>query len=75
MATTKQRINITVEPDMGEALLASARQDKVPVASKAHDLLRLALEIEEDLAWAKLVNHRLKMKGTIVSHKKTWGLK
>lgn len=62
MATTKQRIAITADRDMGEALKLAARHDNVPIASKAAELLRFALDIEEDLYFGKIVEERMKEK-------------
>jgi uncharacterized protein (DUF1778 family) len=45
MPTTKQRINITADKDLEEALRLAAKHDKVSVASKAAELLRFALDI------------------------------
>jgi len=62
MSTTKPRINITVEPNIEVALKAIAKRDRVPVASKAAELLNFALEIEEDLVWGKVVLERMSHK-------------
>lgn len=72
MSTIKPRINITVEPSVKKAILAAADRDKMPIASKAHDLLCLGLEIEEDIALAKLADKR-SVKGTrFIPHSKVW---
>ena len=59
MATTKKRINISVSNDVEKALESLAKRDEVPVATKAVQLLRSALEIEEDFALAKVADSRL----------------
>ncbi len=72
MSTIKPRINITVEPALKKVILAAADKDKMPIASKAHDLLCLGLEIEEDITLAKLANKR-QVKGTkFIPHSKAW---
>ena len=72
MATTKKRINITANADIEEILTRSARRDKLPVTTKAAHLLRLALELEEDLALSALANERLVMKSRYLSHEQAW---
>ena len=59
---TKQRINISVSKSMRDALKNLAKRDAVPEATKAADLLALALEIEEDRYFEKLAASRLKKK-------------
>ena len=58
MPTTKQRIAISVDKDMSEALKLIAKRDKVPVASAASDLLRIALEIDEDMMLGAIMEER-----------------
>jgi len=72
MATTKERINITADPDIERALKRAAKREKVPVATKAAALLRLGLELEEDLAMVKIIDKRLKTKVKFISHDKVW---
>ncbi|MDP2676204.1 MAG: hypothetical protein Q8O83_00770 [bacterium] len=72
MPTAKTRLNITLSPDMETAIRRLAERDKVPQASKAAELLRAALEIEEDLAWDKLAQKRDKRGAKFTSHKKAW---
>ena len=72
MSTTKQRINISVDSDMSDALTRAAKRDKVPLATKAAEFLRRALELEEDLVLAYVANNRLAEKIKYVSHKKAW---
>lgn len=73
MPTIKRRINITTDRDVEKSLLAAAKRDQVPVAAKAAELIRLALELEEDLALSTLVEERLSNKKIKwVSHKEAW---
>ena len=72
MATLKKRINISL-PDMEERALAIlAKRDRVPAATKARELLSLALEIEEDEVWDSLASARDTPKARFVSHAKAW---
>ncbi len=73
MATTKKRLNITLSPDLEWALSEIAKRDSVPEATKASELLRDALLVEEDVVWARLAEERYKDKSKTVSHKKAWG--
>ena len=73
MPTTKQRINITTNPDVEGALRQAAKRDGVPVATKATELLAIGLELEEDLALASIITARLGTKdGQFISHADAW---
>ena len=72
MATTKKRINITLSPAEEEAISKLAKRDHVPEATKAAQLLRLALEIEEDEVWDQIATERLKTSKKMLSHKEVW---
>lgn len=73
MPTTKTRINITADSDIKKSLVMAAKRDGVPRATKAAELLRIALELEEDLALNNLAEDRLSG-GRVnwLSHKKVW---
>ncbi|MEK7093640.1 MAG: hypothetical protein AAB927_04110 [Patescibacteria group bacterium] len=62
MATTKQRINISVTKSTAKALAYLAKREEVPVATKAGALLEFALEIEEDRMLSNIADERLKGK-------------
>ncbi len=72
MPTLKKRINITIAPEIEEASSQAAFRDRVPQATKAAELLRLALEIEEDIFWDTFAAERDTKKAKYVSHKKAW---
>ncbi len=72
MATTKKRINITLAPDVERALAVLAKRDAVPEATKASELMRVALEIEEDEVWNMLATTRDTKKARFVSHEAAW---
>ena len=61
-----------MEHDLEKMLASVAKRDRVPQATKATELLRIALEIEEDQAWAQLVQTRDKKGARFISHKKAW---
>jgi len=72
MATIKRRLNVSLPKDVDLALSRIAERDQVPQATKAADLLRLALEIEEDVIWDQLAKNRDTNKTKFVSHNKAW---
>ena len=72
MTTTKKRINVTLPSDLEEALSAVAQRDGVPEATKAAELLRLALEIDEDMLLEKVASDRYKNSKGFLSHKEVW---
>jgi len=72
MPTAKKRLNITLSPDIEEAVKRLAERDKLSRAGKAVELLRIALEIEEDRFWDKLANSRDRRGARFISHKKAW---
>ncbi len=74
MATTKQRINISVTKETSEMLKALAKRDQEPVATKAGALLEFALELEEDRMLSAFAEERMKnFKGPWISREKVWG--
>jgi len=72
MATTKQRINISVSKNTHDALMGLAKRDQEPLATKAAVLLELAIEIEEDSYFEALAAKREKMRGKWISHEDAW---
>lgn len=72
MPTTKQRINITADANMESALKSVAKRDRVSLASKTVELLRIALDIEEDRALATLALARDTRGVKYIPHKKFW---
>ena len=74
MPTIKARINITLPPDMQDALAKLAKRDRVPQATKAAKLLEIALELEEDKIWDDIAKGRDTKRAQFISHKKAWSL-
>lgn len=62
MVTLKRRINISANKSTEDVLVKIARRDGVPLATKVAELLRMALEIEEDIALASIVEDRMATK-------------
>lgn len=72
MTTTKKRLNITLSPDLEKAISIVAKRDNVPEATKAAELLELAILIEEDVAWDLLAKDREKDGAKFITHNKAW---
>ena len=72
MATTKTRINVSLSHEVERSLIALAKRDQVPHATKAAELLRQALEIEEDQVFDKVASERDRGRTKFVSHKVAW---
>ena len=72
MPATKKRINITIPKSLDYVLGRLSRRDQVPQATKAAELLRLAVEIEEDSVWDEIASKRDTKKAKFISHKKAW---
>ena len=72
MPTTKQRINVTVNQDMGWTIKTLAKRDKMPMSAKVAELLEDALELEEDLALAAIADARSKKKVKYIPFEQAW---
>ena len=62
MSTVKRRINISLPREIDKTLGKLAKRDDMPEATKALDLIRLALEIEEDHYFQNIAERRMKGK-------------
>jgi hypothetical protein len=72
MLATKTRINISVPRDVRRALGRLAKRDEMPEATKAAELLRCALEIEEDDVWDASARARDRKGARFISHDRAW---
>jgi len=72
MPTLKKRLNISLSNELNTALTKLADRDQVPQATKAADLLIIALEIEEDQIWDTIASKRDKSKARFSSHSQAW---
>jgi len=61
-----------VSEPVREAINSLAKRDRMPAATKVAELLRLAIEIEEDAIWEKIASERLIFNKRRVSHKNAW---
>ena len=72
MPTSKKRLNLTLPEDLEEMLVGFAKRDKMPVAAKAIEFLKIAIELEEDAVWAALAAERDTPDAEFVSHEDAW---
>lgn len=72
MATTKKRLNITLDKETQEFIAILAKRDAVPEATKAAQLLREAIEIEEDKIWLEIAESRDTPDAKYISEKEVW---
>lgn len=72
MATNKKRINISLPKDLQTILEELAERDNVPTATKAVELIKIAVEIDEDEIWDKLASERDTKDTKFISHKEAW---
>ncbi len=73
MPTTKTRINLSVTPELTDILEKIAARDQVSLSAKTLELVRIGLELEEDLALLEQVHPRDKSKSPFLSHGAVWG--
>lgn len=73
MATLKKRVNISLSKPLEDALGKLAKRDQVPQATKAAELIRIAIEFEEDVVFDRLAEDRFKSMKKTLTHKKVWG--
>lgn len=72
MATTKKRVNISLAPDVEKMLTKLAHRDQVPQATKAGELLRRAIETEEDEVFDAIASTRDEKRVKYIDHDKAW---
>lgn len=57
---------------MENILAKLAKRDDVPQATKAAELIRVAIEIEEDHVFDIIASERDKSEAKLIPHKKAW---
>ncbi len=74
MPTTNPRLNVVLEKPMLRMLLKSAKRSGVSLSLKARDLIRQALELEEDFYWTQKADQRAKTFNprNVLSHNEVW---
>ncbi|GAB4419559.1 MAG: hypothetical protein OHK0056_29730 [Bacteriovoracaceae bacterium] len=74
MATAKKRVNLTIDDDLYEELeLLKEIKKESSLANVILELAKEAMEINEDLYFAKIAEERLGEKR--ISHDKVWSKK
>ena len=68
----KKRINISVSADINRILMQLAKRDDVPVAAKTLELIKKAIEAEEDRIFDALANKRNTPNARYFSHDEAW---
>jgi len=72
MATVKPRIHISLSKAEEQFLTTLAKRDQMPRATKAAQLVRQAMEIEEDFALSQIAMRRDVPGTKWISHKEFW---
>ena len=74
MPTKNPRINVVLEKPLYRSVEHLAKRDGLSLSLKVRDLVREALEIEEDIALATLAKSREKTfkKKRALTHEKVW---
>lgn len=72
MIKTKKRINISVSKEIDILLSGLAHRDQMPLATKALDLIKKALETEEDVLLEKWATERDGHATHYLTHEHAW---
>ncbi len=74
MPTKNPRVNVVLERPLYDALGRLARREGASLSTKARDLLRAALETQEDLVLAKIAAERERSldRSKILTHDAVW---
>ena len=72
MPTLKKRINITLPKDLEEQLEFIAERDSEPKSTKVVNLLRVAMEIEEDDILNEIASSRDNKNSEFINHEDAW---
>ena len=75
MPTKNPRINVVLEKPLYETVRRLAEKEDVSLSLKIRDLVRQALEAEEDAALAQFAEEREKSfkRSRAFTHKQVWG--
>jgi transcriptional antiterminator Rof (Rho-off) len=74
MPAKNPRVNVVLERPLYDALGRLARREGASLSAKARDLLRDALETQEDLALARIAEERERTldRSTALTHDEVW---
>ena len=75
MPTKNPRINVVLEKPLYDSVRRLAEKEEISLSLKIRDLVREALEAEEDAALAKFAEEREKSfkRSRALTHKQVWG--
>ncbi len=75
MPTKNPRINVVLEKPLYDSVRRLAEKEDVSLSLKIRDLVRVALEAEEDAALAQFAEEREKSfkRSRALTHKQVWG--
>lgn len=75
MPTKNPRVNVVLEKPLYETVRRLAEKEDVSLSLKVRDLVREALEAEEDAALAQFAEEREKSfkRSRALTHKQVWG--
>lgn len=75
MPTQNPRINVVIDSGMYETLCKMAKKAGVSISLLSRDLIKDALEVNEDLYWQEAAQKRDKTYSAqnALSHKDVWG--
>lgn len=75
MPTQHPRLNVVLEEPLYRSLARLAKKEGISLSMKARDMIRIAMEFEEDLYWGKVADKREKTFGSrkALSHREVWG--
>jgi hypothetical protein len=75
MPATNPRVNVVLEEPMYDSVRRLAKRDKVSLSLKVRDLVKEALEMEEDRGLTALAEDRERTYGTskALTHEQVWG--
>lgn len=75
MPTKNPRVNVVLEKPLYESVRRLAEKEDVSLSLKIRDLVREALEAEEDAALAQFAEEREKSfkRSRALTHKQVWG--
>jgi hypothetical protein len=74
MPAKNPRINVVLEKPLYEAIERLATKEGISLSTKARDLIREALEIEEDIALSEFaeIRERSLAKSKLLNHNEVW---
>ena len=75
MPTINPRVNVVLEEPMYDSIRRLAKRDKVSLSLKVRDLVKEALEMEEDRGLTALATARERTydASTALTHEQAWG--